>query len=272
MNFDRNYLFYEDFKERSSLQIQKQRDEIQPIIEKNQKHFIQSESHHKNKQETQQKLKKLIFQDKSYIYYTDNLQENSNFEIGNQEKLAIFSVHACPGNHKDWQKLQNQIENNKIRWINFVVPGYDGEDERRGEYLGEFNQILEMMKKLIDFLQLEKIFLLQHSTGSIIGLLFQDKYPDLCLGHIMLGAVAINWTFGIKAYYEVIIGQFGEENQQKFIEKSNNDDDFRDKIFLQYQRNKKDQQFEHPGLGILKLADLDINQFWATFKIYANLN
>lgn len=46
-----------------------------------------------------------------------------------------MTCHGCPGNEKDWTPLESEMKN-KYRWINLVVPGFDGKDERRGNYQG----------------------------------------------------------------------------------------------------------------------------------------
>lgn len=35
--------------------------------------------------------------------------------------------------------------NGKIRWINLIVPGFDGQDERRGNYKGDVEDLSKMI-------------------------------------------------------------------------------------------------------------------------------
>jgi len=34
----------------------------------------------------------------------------------------------------EWVRLEKNIKPNYLRWINFITPGFDGHDERRGNY------------------------------------------------------------------------------------------------------------------------------------------
>jgi surfactin synthase thioesterase subunit len=59
---------------------------------------------------------------------------------------------------------------NFVRWINFIVPGFDGADERRGSYKGTLSDIIELIFLLLrDGLRSQnKVVLLGHSMGSYI--------------------------------------------------------------------------------------------------------
>lgn len=50
-------------------------------------------------------------------------------------------------------------------WINYILPGLDGYDERRGDFKGNPKDHCEMIVKLLDRLKIEKIILICHSFG-----------------------------------------------------------------------------------------------------------
>ena len=63
-----------------------------------------------------------------------------------------------------------------MRWINFITPGFDGYDERRGDYQGTIHDISKMLEKLLIFLKIkDNIILLGHSMGSYICYYFASK-------------------------------------------------------------------------------------------------
>ncbi len=53
-----------------------------------------------------------------------------------------------------------------------MIPGYDGEDERRGSYDGSADHLCKLIEKLMQVLSVPKIILCGHSLGSIFGTYF----------------------------------------------------------------------------------------------------
>lgn len=75
-----------------------------------------------------------------FCWITDN-KVNSEF--------IIFTIHGASTDESDFAEIETQMKN-EYRWINFIVPGYDGIDERRGNYQGTYKDIVKMIKKLLD--------------------------------------------------------------------------------------------------------------------------
>lgn len=65
-----------------------------------------------------------------------------------KSELAVFTVHGAPGDHREWAGLELYMEC-KIRWINFVVPGFDGLDERRGNYSGSIEDLSKLIMLIL---------------------------------------------------------------------------------------------------------------------------
>jgi U1 small nuclear ribonucleoprotein C len=65
----------------------------------------------------------------------------------------------------------------KLRWINFVVPGFDGLDERRGNYSGSAEDLTKLIVAVLEELKISKIIYVAHSMGSIFGSYFITKHP-----------------------------------------------------------------------------------------------
>lgn len=67
--------------------------------------------------------------------------------------------------------------NGKVRWINFVVPGFDGLDERRGNYSGSAEDLSKLIVKVLDERKVSRIIFIGHSMGSIFGSYFIHRFP-----------------------------------------------------------------------------------------------
>jgi pimeloyl-ACP methyl ester carboxylesterase len=89
----------------------------------------------------------------------------------------VITIHGCPGDQREWSSWEKQMGENKIRWLNIIVPGFDNEDERRGNYSGSIEDICILMKMLLDDLGIKKVIVLGHSMGSYISNAFVVKYP-----------------------------------------------------------------------------------------------
>jgi pimeloyl-ACP methyl ester carboxylesterase len=51
-------------------------------------------------------------------------------------------------------------------WINFILPGLDGSDEKRGKnFKGTAKDHCELIVRLLDRLKIEKVILCCHSFG-----------------------------------------------------------------------------------------------------------
>jgi U1 small nuclear ribonucleoprotein C len=64
----------------------------------------------------------------------------------------------------------------KLRWINFVVPGFDGLDERRGNYSGSADDLSRLIMAVLNERKVQKIIYVGHSMGSLFGGYFINKH------------------------------------------------------------------------------------------------
>lgn len=67
--------------------------------------------------------------------------------------------------------------NGKFRWINFIIPGFDGLDERRGNYSGSAEDLSKLIMKILHERKVSKIIYIGHSMGSIFASFFINRYP-----------------------------------------------------------------------------------------------
>ena len=63
-------------------------------------------------------LKRIDLGDGMYFNLTDN-------QIKSEQ--TIITLHGAPAHYSEWAGLEHEM-GNKYRWINLIIPGFDGED------------------------------------------------------------------------------------------------------------------------------------------------
>jgi hypothetical protein len=66
----------------------------------------------------------------------------------NPSRHTFLTIHGAPGDHREWAGLETEM-GKTCRWVNFIIPGFDGEDERRGGYDGSAAHLSQLIIKLI---------------------------------------------------------------------------------------------------------------------------
>lgn len=96
----------------------------------------------------------------------------------------------------------------QVRWVNFAIPGFDGEDERRGGYVGDYPALLDLIIKLKRKLKIKRMIACGHSYGSSIAFNLKEKFPLEVEGYINIGGISNYWSFGITMVYKICVGEF----------------------------------------------------------------
>ena len=119
-----------------------------------------------------------------------------------------MTIHGAPGDHREWAGLEKEMAG-VCRWINFIVPGFDGEDERRGTYNGSVQDISKLITLVLNELNVPQVVLCGHSMGSIFfGYLF-SVYPQYFRGYINITGIVNYWYVGLKTFYRNVIAAYG---------------------------------------------------------------
>lgn len=63
-------------------------------------------------------LEKIDLGEGVYCYVTDNKV---------QSEQTIMAIHGLLGSCSEWAGLESEMKQ-KVRWVNFTIPGFDGED------------------------------------------------------------------------------------------------------------------------------------------------
>lgn len=116
------------------------------------------------------------------------------------------------------------------RWINFVVPGFDGEDERRGTYNGSMRDLSELLVRLLKKLGVPKIIFVGHSMGSIYMTYFVQHYPQYVEGTVSITGIVDTWYIGLLGFYRIITITTGLNIMVPNRNEPLNDNTFRQRI------------------------------------------
>lgn len=111
-----------------------------------------------------------------------------------------------------------------VRWVNLTIPGFDGEDERRGSYDGSADHLCNLIEKLMRVLSIPKIILCGHSLGNIFGTYFVTKHPHLFEGYINITGIVDHWYTGLLTFFQTVVTEHGY-NSKEWRDKRLFDDD-----------------------------------------------
>lgn len=120
-------------------------------------------------------LKRLELSNGRYVQYTDNKDENSKFELPNR---CIIAIPGVPGSAKDFIGIEKRLEGKLCRYIYLAMPGFDKLDERRGSYFGSLEDGINLIKDMIDTLNIKKVTFLMHSLGGFFSKYFAFRFPE----------------------------------------------------------------------------------------------
>ena len=90
-----------------------------------------------------------------------------------------------------------------------ILPGFDGEDERRGDYNGSCEHFSQLILKLLAHLKIPKIILCAHSMGSIFSSYFITKYSDVVEGYINITGIVDDWYVGLLTFFQTTVAEHG---------------------------------------------------------------
>jgi U1 small nuclear ribonucleoprotein C len=117
-------------------------------------------------------------------------------------------VHGAQGDHRKWAGVEAELKE-KLRWINFVVPGFDGLDERRGNYTGSAEDLSKLIVAVLEQRRVSKIVYVGHSMGSIFGGYFISKHPEMVVGYVNVTGIVNYWYVGLMTFYRNLIVTYG---------------------------------------------------------------
>jgi pimeloyl-ACP methyl ester carboxylesterase len=110
------------------------------------------------------------------------------------------------------------------RWVNLTIPGFDGEDERRGDYDGSVEHFSRLIIKLLGVLKVKKVLLCAHSLGSIFSTYFITHHLPYVEGYVNITGNIDQWYTGIMTFFQTCVTGHGY-NSAEWRSKRLMDDD-----------------------------------------------
>ena len=95
-------------------------------------------------------------------------------DYSGQGEMVLF-LHGIGGNKKNWKNNINCFSKNFLT-VAWETRGYGDSDDYNGEL--DFDNILDDLKKVIDFFKKTRAHIVGLSMGGQIATLFYDKYPN----------------------------------------------------------------------------------------------
>lgn len=169
-----NQQFYENhnlknhFDHRSEEEKAKQAEIVEKICQRNLDVMKVKLTDKKSVKYNSKQLQRIDLGEGVYCYVTDN---------GVKSEQTIMTIHGIPGSCSEWAGIQAEMKE-QVRWVNFAIPGFDGEDERRGNYVGDYPALLDLIIKLKQKLKIKRMIICGHSYGSSIAFNLRDKFPQ----------------------------------------------------------------------------------------------
>ncbi|QTD42520.1 alpha/beta hydrolase [Sporosarcina sp. Te-1] len=78
--------------------------------------------------------------------------------------------------------------------------------------------LYSLIQYLLETYKQKKVYLVAHSWGSVLGLLFIKKYPHLVHSYVGCGQV-VNMKKGLKCQYDFVLKESQEQNKKKLIQR-----------------------------------------------------
>ena len=210
---------------------------------------------------------KAYFKNGWWCTYTDNQESNHEFKYSS----VILTVHGCPGSDLEWRTLEKAYGPNIGRFINFIVPGFDGESEVREDYTGSEVDICKMIINLMNHLKIDKIVFCGHSMGGFIMYKFYLLYPHRINGLIHTAAPIFNWFLGIKTFYGLTFVQSGLAKNPELVNKLD-DPEIRNMIVQRIKSLCKGIYFEGKNNLLIQFPNMRDSEICAFVRLCASWN
>lgn len=149
----------------------------------------------------QEDLKKIEVNESGWwLSYRDSDNRLTSEEKTAQNRRIIISICGVPSAPKYYNAIGKHLNPHQYRFINIFLPGFDGEDERRGSYSGTTDQTLSLIDQFMDKLSIEKSSFLMHSYGGVVGKYFASCYPHRVESLIQIACAPLTKWIGWRQF------------------------------------------------------------------------
>lgn len=158
-----------------------------------------------------------------YIQIGSSKQFISIFGENNNLPLLVY-LHGGPGDAALPLMYKYNVELGKA--FNVVVWEQRGAGKSYCKFSEEdiisietyIEDLHSLILYLLETFKQEKVYLLGHSWGSVLGLMFIKKYPQLIHSYYGCGQV-VNMKKGLKCQYDFVLKESEERNQKKIVQR-----------------------------------------------------
>jgi pimeloyl-ACP methyl ester carboxylesterase len=147
--------------------------------------------------------------------------------------------------------------------VNLIVPGFDGEDERRGDYDGSAAHLSQLIIKLMKALHVQKAIFCAHSLGSMFCSYFITHHPQYVEGYINVTGMVDYWSTGILVFFQTTFTEHGYNSAEWRAKKLWDDDHHRILIHHNFLKTAEGRSF-----GPVNFPYLTITEYFAYIKIF----
>ena len=100
-----------------------------------------------------------------------------------KEKPSILLMHGSGLTHIVWSLHEQFYVNQGYNVLSVDLPGHGNSD---GPSLKSIEEISDWIKSLMKVLDIKKLIIIGHSQGSLVGIDFAARYPDLINGLVLV--------------------------------------------------------------------------------------
>lgn len=112
---------------------------------------------------------------------------NHHVKSYDEHKPSIILLHGFISDHTSFHIVESTLRNKGLNVITIDLPGH-GHDESSYDEIWSMDFIVSKIKEVIDYLELDKIYLHGYSMGGRVALSFAVQYPELLSGLILESA------------------------------------------------------------------------------------
>ena len=105
-----------------------------------------------------------------------------------KEKPSILLMHGSGLTHIVWSLHEQFYASQGFNVLSVDLPGHGNSE---GPSLKSIEKISDWIKSLMKKLNIEKIIIIGHSQGALVGIDFAARYPELILSLVL---VAVSYT------------------------------------------------------------------------------
>jgi len=144
---------------------------------------------------TNTKFKKI--NDILYLYRSNKLSVSFDYRYVNNDKPAILLFYGFGGSAKMMQNITPILAEH----FSTIVIDYPGHSASPPDYNYTIIEFIDVVKEILDILEIKKIYLIGYSFGGIVALEYYKRYKDQTVKFIFLHSTP---SFSFNPFYKIL--------------------------------------------------------------------